>query len=308
MRRIFARHESGIYLVIAVVTAVLVIAAIATLAVTPSADDDRLDVVASFYPIWFFASEIGGERAEVEMLIPDNVEPHSWQPSPSDLIKVSDADMFIYNGGGLEPWADEFISQISNPGVVIVDTSSNVSQIMVDGKYEDPHFWLDPLSAKVQAKNILEGYALADPANASYYEERENDLEARLDTLHNDFLRGLENRTKKAIVTTHEGFGYLAHRYGIEDYAALGISADEMPSTHDLAKLVEIIEQLELRYVFAEPIYSDAVIETIARETGADVLILDGLHGRTGIHAGMDYFGIMQENLKNLKIGLEVSS
>ncbi|MEM2839896.1 MAG: zinc ABC transporter substrate-binding protein [Thermoplasmata archaeon] len=308
MRRFFIRQESGIYLVVTVVCIVLVIAALSTLAITSGSNDQRLKVVASFYPIWFFASEIGGDRANVRMLIPDNVEPHSWQPSPSDLVMVSDAEIFIYNGGGLEPWAEEFISQISNPNIVVVDTSANITPIMVGGGYEDPHFWLDPLSAKVQAGNILKGFVRADPGNASYYAENERLLENRLENLHEDFVNGLAHRTKNAIVTTHEGFGYLAHRYGFEAHAALGISADEMPSPQDLAELVETVRQLELHYVFAEPLYSDAVIETIAKETGTQVLILDGLHGRTGIHANLDYFGIMYENLKNLKIGLEVST
>lgn len=307
VKDILINQKSGIYLVIVIVCAIVIMAAFSTLG-TISSSDERLKVVASFYPIWFFASEIGGERADVSMLILDNVEPHSWQPTPSDLIKVSAADLFILNGGGLEPWADEFISQISNPSVVIVDTNLNITPITIDGEYEDPHFWLDPISAKIQARNILEGYRLADPLNISYYTENEMKLEEQLYKLHLEYLIGLQNRTKNAIVTTHEGFGYLAQRYGIDYYAALGISADEMPSTEDLTTLTEIIRELDLHYVFAEPIYSDAIIETIARETGAGVLILDGLHGRTGVHANMDYFEIMYDNLKNLKIGLEVSS
>lgn len=307
MRDILINQKSGIYLVIAIVCAVVIIAAFSTLGTT-SASNERLNVVASFYPIWFFASEIGGDKADVRMLIPDNVEPHSWQPTPSDLIKVSATDLFILNGGGLEPWADEFVSQISNPSVVIVDTSLNITPIIIDGKYEDPHFWLDPINAKMQVRNILDGYRLSDPSNVSYYLENALNLEKRLDKLHLEYITGLGNRTKNAIVTTHEGFGYLAHRYGIEHYSALGISADEMPSTQDLTTLTKIIRELDLHYVFAEPIYSDAIIDTIARETGAQVLILDGLHGRTGVHANMEYFEIMYENLKNLKIGLEVSS
>jgi len=308
MRSFLKRENDGIYLVIAIVSAVIVIAAISTLAFTSSHEDNRLKVVASFYPIWFFASEVGGEKANVQMLIPDNVEPHSWQPSPSDLVMVSDAALFIYNGGGLEPWVDEFVSQSHNPNMIIVDTSVNITPITVGGGYEDPHFWLDPLSAKIQVKNILEGFKSADPSNASYYERNANALQDRLDILHEDFVEGLRNRTKNVIVTTHEGFGYLAHRYGFEAYAALGISADQMPSTQDLAELVELVREFDLHYVFAEPLYSDAVIETIAKETGAQVLILDGLHGRSGVHADLDYFEIMHENLKNLKIGLEVSS
>ena len=308
MRVSFSKQDSGIYVIIIITAAILVTATFATLALTSGTNEQRLRVVASFYPIWFFSSEIGGEKANVEILIPDNAEPHSWQPSPSDLIKVSEAKMFVYNGAGFEPWADDFIAQISDPNVIIIDSSKNITQIIVAGSFEDPHFWLDPLNAKIQAENILAGYLSADPANATYYRNNEQDLEARLADLNEKFQVGLANRTKNAIVTTHEGFGYLAHRYNFHAYAAIGISADQLPSAQDLADLVQLIRDLGLNYVFAEPIFSDAIIETVAQETGAQVLILDGIHGRTGIHSHLDYFGIMYENLKNLKIGLEVST
>jgi len=170
----------------------------------------------------------------------------------------------------------------------------------------DPHFWLDPLSAEVQVDNILAGFLEADPANAAYYQANADLLKSRLDQLNVAFLDGLQNRTKNDIITTHEGFDYMANRYGFQAHAALGIGGDQQPSPADLAALADLVRNLDLHYVFSEPIFSDAVVLTIASETGAQVLVLDGVHGRTGVHAGMDYFQIMYENLKNLRIGLEV--
>lgn len=412
-------------------------------------DSGKLTVVASFYPLYYFASEIGKDDADVRMLIPDNAEPHSWEPSPSDLIKVNNADLLIYNGEGFEPWMSNFISSSSNPSLVLVDTSKNVSMKMTgevqavyeqavqhldenayasinasasaaaaptisisegkltvqlasyqggnggvfkvtvaeggddrlfltDGSFNigspsgevttdlevgeitwypqfsaakfvelkagtsyqieitganststnlmivqapsgssveakehgliDPHFWLDPINAKVQVNNILAGFIEADPGNTTYYKENAQDLLSRLDALDQEYVSGLANRTKNVIVTTHEGFDYLAERYGFTAYGAIGISADSQPSAQDLASLSQTIKTLGLKYVFAEPIYSDAVIETIAGEANVQVLVLDGIHGRTGLHAHMDYFEIMRANLQQLKIGLEVVS
>jgi ABC-type Zn uptake system ZnuABC Zn-binding protein ZnuA len=172
----------------------------------------------------------------------------------------------------------------------------------------DPHFWLDPLRAKIQVDNILTGIISADPENATYYTQHATALKERLDGLHTNFTKGLQNRQKNDIITTHEGFNYLAKRYGFTAHAAIGISGDEQPSTQDLAHLIEIMDELDLNYVFVEPIYADEYMTTIARETGASVLVLDGLHGRTGVHATMDYFQIMEENLKHLQTGLEVSN
>jgi len=172
----------------------------------------------------------------------------------------------------------------------------------------DPHFWLDPLSAKVQVDNILGAFMERDPANATYFQQNAADLKERLDALHQEFRAGLEDRTKNDIITTHEGFNYLAMRYGFAAHAAIGISGDEQPSAQDLFELTEMVNGLGLNYVYSEPIYEDAIINTIARETGAEVLVLDSVHGRTGIHEEMDYFQIMRENLKSLRTGLEVAS
>ncbi len=170
----------------------------------------------------------------------------------------------------------------------------------------DPHFWIDPVTAQVQVNNILSAFVTADPGNATYYRNNAADLNSRLEMLNSEFVAGLANRTKNAIITTHEGFNYLAMRYHFDAYGAIGISGDQQPSPQDLIRLTNLVHQLQLHYVYSEPVFSDAVIGTIAQETGTQVLVLDGVHGRSGVHAGMDYFQIMQANLESLRMGLEV--
>jgi zinc transport system substrate-binding protein len=99
----------------------------------------------------------------------------------------------------------------------------------------------------------------------------------------------------------------MAARYHFEAYGAIGISGDQQPTPQDMIRLTNLVNNLQLHYVFSEPVFSDAVIETISRETGTQLLVLDGVHGRSGVHAGMDYFEIMRANLENLIIGLEVT-
>jgi zinc transport system substrate-binding protein len=296
---------------ILVVAVIIMASAAAFVTFAPQIDSSgKMQVVATFYPLFYLSSQIAGDRADVHTLVPDNVEPHSWEPTPSDLIEVSEADVLVFNGLGFEPWMEDFLGTVDNPDLVTVDTSMGVSVLAdqdPDHGGHDPHFWLDPLNAKVQVENILEAFALADPANATFYAGNALALEQRLDLLNEDFVAGLANRTKNAIITTHEGFNYLASLYGFEAYAAIGISADQQPSPQDIARLADLVEDLGLGYVFSEPTYLDAIIEIIASETGAQVLVLDGLHSRTGVHAHMDYFEIMYANLDNLKIGLEVS-
>jgi zinc transport system substrate-binding protein len=271
-----------------------------------SPSSNKMQVVASFYPLYYFSSQIGGDRVDVHTLIPDNVEPHSFEPTPVDLIMVSKAKIIVYNGEGFEPWISSFVLAVDNPSLIQVDTSKNIDPLHVQG-VADPHFWIDPLTAKSQVNNILSAFMTADPANATYYQENAANLNSRLDALNNDFVTGLANRTKNAIITTHEGFNYMASRYQFEAYGAIGISGDQQPTPQDMIRLANLVDQLQLHYVFSEPVFSDAVIETISKETGTQVLILDGAHGRSGVHAGMDYFEIMRANLENLIIGLEVT-
>ena len=262
----------------------------------------KLEVVASFYPLYYFTDQIGRDRIDLLKLIPDNAEPHSWEPRASDIFKVHNADVLIYNGGGFEPWLSSFLPNLK-AGASIVDTSVGVNQ----SGQEDPHFWMDPIDAKVQIGSIARELESKDPGNATFYRANAADLNSRMDRLNQDYIVGLQNRTKNDFITTHEGFNYLASRYGLVDHGAVGISADAQPSARDLANLVQDVQSFGLHYVFSEPIYNDAVIQMIAGETHCQVLTLDALHGRSGSHAHMDYFQIMYANLDSLRIGLEVT-
>ena len=280
----------------------LITAGVTMYSTTIPTSPQAFTVVTTFYPLYYFTQEIAGNNATVTMLIPDNVEPHTWEPTISDIITVSNAQVFVYNGAGFEPWVDNFLSSIHNKDLIVVDTSTNLNM----QRAADPHFWLDPVSAKTQVDNIAKGLIQADPSHTATYTMNADLLKSRLDALNQEYQDGLQNRTKNDIVTTHEGFDYLANRYGFVAHAAIGISADAQPSTQDMARLVQLVKDLNLHYVFVEPIFSDIYMNTIAQETGAQILVLDGIHGRTGIHASMDYFQIMEENLRNLKVGLEV--
>lgn len=292
-------------------------AAASYLASPERADDGRLRVVATFYPLYYFSVEIAGERASVSNLIPFNSEPHSWEPTPSDIVRVDRAGVFVYNGAGLEPWAGELLSALQNrERMQVVDSSKGLALISGDrdGPHGfNPHFWVDPVLAKHQVDNILAGFERADPANAPYYASNADNLKSRLDTLDTEFRDGLANRTKDIIVTTHEGFDYIAQRYNFTAKAILGLEPNQQPSAAKIAEIVDIVQSSDLSVVFGEPVYSDAYMRTISDEVKSrsgrevKVLILDGIHGRSGPHAQLDYFGIQRANLESLKIGLGVA-
>jgi len=110
----------------------LVIAGGAIVLTNGQVDKEGLHVMTTFYPLYYFSSEIGGDRAEVRMLVPDNTEPHSWEPRPSDVINMGRTDIFVYNGQGFEPWLDSFLSSVGNGDLILVDTSKNVGMHLSD--------------------------------------------------------------------------------------------------------------------------------------------------------------------------------
>ena len=159
-------------------------------------------VVASVYPLYDFARNVAGDRAEVVALVPAGVKPHDWEPSPRDLVQLQRARLFVYNGAGLEPWVDKLVRDIQRGGAVVVNATEGLPLVKASkdghdhhepkhtsGKSEarvvalDPHVWLDPTMARGQVERIRDGLARVDPASAAHYAARARAYAARLDAL-----------------------------------------------------------------------------------------------------------------------------
>jgi len=279
---------------------------------------DKLKVVASFYPLAFFAQEIGGEEVTVRQLIPDNTEVHTWQPSFADILAVDEADVIIYNGASLDHWfEDDILSIVDSSDKIIVETTKGIKLLETEPEHadeheelDDPHTWISPFLAKQQAQNIYEALIQKDPNHEDYYSERWQKLKMRFEELDNNYLTGLSTKNKEEIFVAHSAFGYLADRYGFKQYGVIGISADEQPSASVYADLVEIMIEHETYVVYVDPVYTDESAQTLknALETRTDqnVQILK-LYFMLGTIDGLDYFGQQEKNLENLKICLEAS-
>jgi zinc transport system substrate-binding protein len=281
-------------------------------------DCGKLKVVASFYPLAFFAQEIGGEEVTVRQLIPDNLEVHTWQPSFADILAVDEADVIIYNGASLDHWfEDDILPIIDSSDKIIVETTEGVKLLETEPENADeheelydPHTWISPFIAKQQAQKIYEALIQKDPAHEDYYTERWQNLKTRFEELDNKYLTGLSTKNKEEIFVAHSAFGYLADRYGFKQHGVIGISADEQPSASVYANLVEMMVEHEIYVVYVDPVYSDESAQTLKNElkrlSGQDVQILK-LYFMLGTIDGLDYFGQQEKNLENLKIGLEAS-
>lgn len=269
----------------------------------------KLRVETSFYPLYYFASQIGGNKAEVTNITPSGAEPHDYDPSTRDITDIEKSNMLVLNGG-VESWGDKIRNNLMGTRVTVVTAGAGLltQQVVEEGKNQvDPHVWLDPINAKKEAHVITLGFTKIDSANTSYYEQNERTLDAKLDQLDSTYKTGLASCKQKDIITSHAAFGYLATRYNLRQVAIAGLSPDAEPSAQQLADVAKFAKDNNVKYIFFESLISPKLSQTIASEIGAQTMVLDPIEGVSNddMKAGKDYYSIMQDNLKNLQIALE---
>jgi zinc transport system substrate-binding protein len=273
------------------------------LASSPGFADKPL-VVASVYPLYEFARQVAGDRADVMVLVPPGVEPHDWEPSPRDVALVQRASVFVHSGTGLDAWSQKLLA--GDPSRTVVVDASRGLNLIRSGGVTDPHVWLDPTLARAQVEAIEAALARADPAGRETYAANARAYVARLDALDRAFRAGLHDCARREVVTAHAAFGYLARRYGLTQLAVMGLSPEGEPNAADLAALVKRARGLKVTHVFFEPLVSPRIAETLGREIGAQPLTLNPVEGltRPESEAGLGYIEVMQANLANLRTAL----
>jgi zinc transport system substrate-binding protein len=232
-------------------------------------------------PLGEFVAAVGGERVNVSVLVPPGAEPHTFEPSPSQIRQVADADIYFKNGIGLESWMDNIIGV--NPQMHVVDTSRNVSLIAdEEGAANtegigatDMHIWLSPRRAMIQVQNICDGLIAVDPDGKDYYINNRDDYIAKLKEL-DAYLNSTFARTeKKKFIVLHPAWIYFASDYGLEQIA---IEVEEKePGPRYLAEVVDTARANNITTVFVEPQYNPKLAEVIANEIDGKVVSIDDL-------------------------------
>jgi zinc transport system substrate-binding protein len=287
-------------------------------------------VVASFYPLYEFARQVGGDAVDVTVLVPPGIEPHDWEPAPQDVARLEQARIFVYNGGGFEPWADRLLANVAGKGPLAVVATQGIDLLRADlpghdsrrhGKSgprardrgagaateQDSHVWLDPVLARKQVENIRAGLATADPDNAERYSANARAFDTRLAELNDRYERGLAQCKRREIVVAHASFAYPARRYRLTQVPVMGLSPNSEPSPAQLAQIVRFARRHGVAFIFFETLVSPKLAETLAREIGARTLVLNPIEGLTRADqaAGRGYLDLMEENLKNLRTALD---
>lgn len=272
--------------------------------------EKKLSVTTSFYPLYFFATQIAGERADIVNVTPAGVEPHDYEPTSRDRARIEESQLLILNGGGLEAWGENIRKNIDpqRTHIVVAGEGLITDQRVEDGKtVVDPHVWLSPILAAQMVEKITQGFAQVDPANSRLYRSNADLLQSKLSALDGAYRQGLARCVQKNIITSHAAFGYLAQTYGLRLLSIAGLSPDAEPSTQELGNIAVFARAHDVHVIFFESLASPKLAETIATEIGATTLVLNPLEGlsESEIAAGENYLSVMEDNLIHLETALQ---
>jgi len=275
--------------------------------------DGKVAVTAAFYPLEYAAERVGGDHVDVSSLTKPGAEPHDVELTPQDVAGLGEADLVIYEKG-FQPAVDDAVSQVDGAKALDVSATVDLSVPAADDGHDhageghehggtDPHFWLDPTRYAKAVEAVAERLAQVDPAHATAYRENATAFVGELVSLDKDFASTLATCTSRDLVTGHAAFGYLADRYDLHQEGIAGLSPDAEPDAASITEMVAHIKEHGVRTVYAETLVSKDLTETVAREAGATVAVLDPIEGITDASAGKDYLEVMRANLATLKEG-----
>ncbi len=243
------------------------------------AADSQLRVVATTVQMGALTRAVAGSDADVKTLIGAGIDPHDFEPGPSDLQAISDAGIIIRNGLGLDDWLDRTINSGGGKSKTITATAG-IQLRTIDG-HPDPHVWQDPMNDRVIVANIATALAKADPAHANAYQANAKAYEAKLDAVDAQVRQiiGAIPESNRKMVTDHDAFGYFIARYGLTYIGAVipSTSTQAESSAKDIAALEKLIEKEHVKAIFSEETANPKVSNQIAHDTGAKVI--DTLYG-----------------------------
>ena len=288
----------------------------------PPQDSDKLQVVCTLFPYYDFARVIGGDEAEVTLLVAAGKETHSFEPTPLDVIRVSEADVFLYNGGEGEQWVEDILSSaggnipVTAAMMDLVDLHSEeiVEGMQVSGHHDhdeveyDEHIWTSPVVAQSICRGICDALCKADRENAGVYAARTEEYVAQLGELDAAFREVVENARRDTLV-----FGdrfpllYFCKTYGLHYRAAFhGCAGDTEPSLGTLKYLIDKVRDESIPVVYTIELSSQKVARAIAETTGAKVVTFHSCQQvtREEFNSGASYLDLMWDNVEALREGL----
>jgi zinc transport system substrate-binding protein len=296
--------------------------------------DNKVSVITTLYPLYEFAKEVGGDKADVYLLLPPGVEAHTFEPRPSDITRIASADMFVYIGSGMEPWAHDILEGVPNSKRINLDTSKSVDLLKTTehdehvheeedvealaqepetahthnhGEY-DPHFWLDFNQDTKVIDLIATTYIQKDPANEEYYLANAEKYKQKLIALDNSYTIGLSSCKQNEFITGgHNAYTYLGNRYNLTFVSVYGISPDSEPTPKSIKEIADIVSEHNIKYILVEELVSPRLAQAIATDAKAEVLVFNPGHNllKSEFENGVTFISLMEANLINLRTALD---
>jgi zinc transport system substrate-binding protein len=280
-------------------------------------DDKKLKVIATIFPIYDFANNVGGDKIKVTMLLPPGTDAHHYELRPEDIVKVSKTDIFLFTNFEMEQWAYKIINAADkNTNMLAIETGSGAVLMSLNKVEEpddhasgfDPHIWLDMDNAQKMVDNIAAAFIKKDPRNSDYYLKNAHDYKLKLTALDQRYRTELSGcKTKTILHAGHWAFAYLAKRYNLKYIAAYNVLADAEPSPQKIVALVGQVKTEKVPFIYYEDMINPRLAQMIAKETGVGLLKLNNGHdvSKTGIKNGESFISLMENNLTNLKTGMQ---
>jgi ABC-type Zn uptake system ZnuABC Zn-binding protein ZnuA len=244
---------------------------------SPSASSGGLKVLASTTFLADIAQNVAGDRLQVESLLPFGADPHSYQPIPQDVAKVTDSTLLIVNGTGYEHFLDTILKNAGGQRTVVEASAGlKVRQDASAGHGVDPHLWLDPNNVIQYVENIRAGLTQVDPTGTDVYAANTKAYTVQLQEL-DTWIREQVNSIpaeRRLLVTNHDSLGYFAERYGFTVIGTVveGTSSLAAPSAQQMAALTDQIRATSAPAVFLDAAESPTLANQIASDTGVTVV------------------------------------
>lgn len=278
---------------------------------------DKLSIVCTLFPQYDFVREIVGGKADVTLLLTPGTDSHSYDPSPADMVKISECDLFVYTGNLMEAWTAQVIETLPESVKVLnVSDGLELSAVKQEDKEDidehehehaaDPHVWTNPQNAVKISRRIADMLCEIDPDNTDEYTASANEYIKKLEALDEEIEKAVKAADyKKIVICDRFSMHYFCQRYGIDYIAAFdSCTANTEPSPAVIVEITNEVKENNIPAVFAAELSNRKVADAVAEQTGAAVLELHSCHNLSAedFDAGESYLSLMQRNLQNLKI------
>lgn len=276
--------------------------------------DTKPYIAVTSFAIYDIANHIVADQVEIKKLIPFGVEMHTYMPSVKTMTEISKAEVFIFNGLGVEPWIKkEYPNQLDmSKSVRLQEAQDEECEGHDDEGHEhhhendaDPHYWLDIDNMILMADTISLRLSEHFPEHKVLFDENTKAYISELKKLDQEYVDSLQNCKHKEIVVNHNAFGYLGTKYGFSSHSVTGLSPDEQVSAKKMKEITDLVKSEDIKVVFFESFVSPEVANTISKEAGAKAQSLQPLANVNEDEESKGYIGLMRDNLLKLQTAME---